>query len=462
MSIIAPKNTGASRLRSRGSFGLPTPITVWDVTPAGAIVNKSVVGYASPQGRMETMADVVTPGFTRAIAQGRVIFNPMNSTHQELSSASQGIRLRWKTAGPNYGAKNESSGDVLLYLLGGRCIGTETSPRLRALALSSLPIDRAIREATTKAQRSPSEADFLVTLAEMDKTRRLVPDLLNNWSKLFTKLNRVSTASRYSTAFQNSKGLTASNLRALERTLTETWLAMRFGVRPLIMDTLGLLKTVSKLYSAEPVRVTQRGKSYAEASDVSTLVAPSGVTRTAIVYTTQNIVSVRAMNLWEFKLDQLRDAGVSLAAIPEAAIDLVRFSFVVNWVINVNDFMASLGAAVDPGLRSLGGCYVVERVNTTTWQATGTTSADPNWEVERPCLGVMTATDTFKERIIGLPNPKLVVRAMPFKFLTDARLVDAVALLRQVTRGRNTRLLAAIDDGPRNNRIRSRSGPRVL
>lgn len=137
-------------------------------------------------------------------------------------------------------------------------------------------------------------------------------------------------------------------------------------------------------------------------------------------------------------------SGLSLTQVPEAAIDLVTFSFVLNWVVNVNDFFAALGSFISPGTKSLGGCYVVERLNTSTWQCTGTTSTDPYYAVKRQTVGIITAVTEEKYRVVGLPAPKLVVRADPFRFLTDGRLVDAIALLRQQTRGRNVQLMRTL------------------
>lgn len=436
------------RVRTRDELQASGRFGVW---ASGPKVNSSVSAlFLCPQGKMEVMTDVVQADFKKRISSGEVIFNPMNSTRVEMKSSSVSPITQQITPADWAGQRYGYNGDYLLARVGG-----STSEDLRRLSsgiypkrLATLPVDRAVAEACTKAIRPPSEASLLVTLAEMDKTRRLVPDLLLNWSSLFRRLNRDVGLTRHLTELQSAKRLSASNLRALERSATETWLAMRFGVRPLIMDTLGVLKAIKGSYdSKEDVRLTSRGKSFVAESAVENVEWYDGASyRDYITISKHHSLQVRAMSLWEVRMDMLRNAGVSLAAVPEAAIDLVRFSFVLNWVINVNDFFAALGAQADPALRNLGGCYVVQEEISTTWQCTGSAYPSSTYIVARQCNGIVQSTVVEKRRIPAqlTQQLKLVVRADPMKFTRDLRLLDATALLRQQLRGRNIRGLSKI------------------
>jgi len=435
-----------TRFRNRGSLQAVTLVTttehrVINGVPAGTFVTNE--GYASRTGRVEAMIDTVTPNFHKRINSGEVIFNSMSQLTQELSGNSSGPSLVWTANDAAKGTTYDVSGNWLLMLVGGKAQLSDTQARLRpTLRGNETDIQRAVSEASTKAHTPPSQADILVSLAEAHKTMRLVPDLLNNWSSLFrTFSRRVSATGNKSrqTLVKESFEQSASNLRTLERVATETWLAMRFGVRPLVMDTLGVLKALSGENGDKPIRLTQRGKAGLTSSETVTFSGTYGVV-TAQIREERNLnVQVRAMSLMEVRLTKLRDMGVSLAAIPEAAIDLVSFSFVLNWVINVNDFFASLGTALDPGIIELGGCYVREVNSSSLWTPIATTSTEPRFSITKQLDGFIFATETDKRRIVGLEAPKLAVRARPFKFLTDWRLVDAIALLRTVTRGRNLR-----------------------
>jgi len=431
-----------ARVRSRGSANSPQEFRVLDYNASGQLTSNALSGYTSPIGEWTVMEDRVVPCYNERISRGEVLFNPMTKVRTSLESSSNGASL--VSIPPAVaGAINTTTGDRLLILIGGKCDLNQVGPKLRAKSLNLPGLERAISVATTATYRPPSEASSLVTLAELHKTMRLVPDLLKNWSQLFQKLNRVSVATRTQTALQNSKSLSLSNLRALERTLTETWLAMRFGVRPLISDTLGVMKVLKKVYeNSEKIRMTSRGQASLSDSLVENLVIDAGCTRNPVTCSTHSEYAVRAMQLWEFKLEALRDLGFSISSIPEAAIDLVRFSFVFNWVANVNDFFASLGSSMDPGVKSFGGCYVVRELSTSTWQSTGMSSLCNTWGVLQPQSGIVTATTETTRRIVGLPSPKLVVRGDWSRFLSDFRLLDAIALSRQQLRGRNVQVLA--------------------
>lgn len=436
-----------ARLRSRGECTGPSVVQEQAVAgPSGGETWVQHRGYCSPTGEVEVMSDVVVPGFARRMADGEILFNPMSQVRTSVTGSSQGAAVVRVKDDTFKGQTYEILGNQLLYLLGRDTSADTKSPTLPPTrALTESQCGRAIVEACTKAQRPPSDASLLVTIAELDKTRRLVPDLLSNWAALFRKLNSVPMASRRLTTHQVARADAAHKLAAFEKSLTETWLAMRFGVRPLIMDTLGLIKAANRVYSADPIRVTQRGSASVSASSTQTITIDTGVVRSTIVQSNEDSFHVRAMMLWEVAMNQLRASGVSLANIPEAAIDLVTFSFVANWVINVNDFFASLGAIADPGLRDRGGCYVQNRLSTSTWQATDSVSRDPaTFAITRKMSGIVTSTLEETGRVVGLEKSGLVVRASPLKFLGDLRLIDAVALLRVQTRGRNFRYLQAL------------------
>lgn len=436
------------RVRTRDELQASGRYGTWASGPRANYSDSAL--FLCPQGKQEVMTDVVQANFKKRISSGEVIFNPMNSTRIEMQSSSVSpITLQTSPAqfvGQRYGY----NGDYLLARVGGtsttdlRQLSQGVSPK----KITQLPSDRAVAEACTKAIRPPSVASLLVTLAEVDKTRRLVPDLLRNWSTLFQRLNRDVRLTRHLTELQSAKRLSAGNLKALERSVTETWLAMRFGVRPLIMDTLGVLKAIEGSYdSQKDIRLTSRGQSFVAESAVENVSWYDGPSYyDLITISKHHSLQVRAMSLWEVRMDALRNAGVSLAAVPEAMIDLVRFSFVLNWVVNVNDFFAALGAQADPALHNLGGCYVVQEEISTTWQCTGSVYPSSIYVVERPCSGIVQSTSVERRRIPAqlTQQMKLVVRADPMKFTKDLRLLDAVALLRQQLRGRNTRALSKV------------------
>lgn len=423
------------RMRVDDQLGASAPL--WDIG-AGPVNNYSVVsGYCPPQGIVRTMSDIVVPQFRRRSAEGEVFFNPMSSTRAEFTSNSDSGVVRQVTPAWAAGQTYRAGGDYLSYLLGGS--STPVSKIPEPVRLASLPVDAAVIEACTKAAARPSDASLLVTIAETQKTLRMLPGALHSWRGFLQRLNTVGPRN-----WDELGRNTLRQLKAHERMLTEFWLQARFGLRPLVMDTLGALKAVQRVYDDKLVRQTARGHATFSVSDVVSDFY-GGLQQRSYTRTTRNEVSVRAMSLWEGGLYLGDQLGLSARNVPEAVIDLTRFSFVVNWLVNVNDFARSLGSAFDSGFRTLGGCHVVTVSNSTVWQFTGSdTTSDPTYEVASDASGIATAVREERWRVPGLKAPKLALRADPYRFLTDLRLLDAATLLSQQLRRRNVRVLAGM------------------
>lgn len=438
------QNSNQARVRSTDEVNYNT--SAYEIASGPVANHMLLMGYTSPVGRQTAMTDVVTSNFAQRKANGEVIFNPMSRTEITLSDNSSGPAITQVTPAWAVGQMYSMTGNYLSYVLGG--ISATPMNKIPASLLPTFSdhdwVKRAVSEACTQALRPPQTAGVLVTLAEMEKTKRLVPGLLQNWRKFFAVFSKPSKGGKTSnrTAIKNAAKHLGRNLSAAETALVDTWLAMRFGVRPLVMDTLNVIDAIKASQKAALERITQRGHSSGATSESSSYELASGVTRTQVLDSVQVSVDVRAMNMWEVKMDLIRDVGISIASVPEAAIDLVTFSFVVNWVMNVNDFFASMGASLDPALHSLGGCYVVRTEMFRTVQALSSVCTDPTYVISRQPFGLLSISSVVKQRTVGLVSPKLVVRADPLKFTRDLRLLDAIALTRVVLRGRNVRNLA--------------------
>jgi hypothetical protein len=431
--------------RTRSSGSLSKGANYFE-SASGPIANfNNVINYGIAVGTQKTMTDVVTPGFKQLQALGKVLMSPMSQTEitHDPAASSTGSLIQ---VYPSYAAGQSyaGTGDQVSQLLGG------SNPSTTALPSSMLPValingttvDRAISEACTKAQKLPSDANLLVTLAEMHKTMRLVPDLWTNWAQFFQSFNsRVGYAyGRHLTA--NPKRQAKQNLQAMRTIVEETWLAMRFGARPLIMDTLGVMKSLQSDISPGPVRVAQRGNVQVFGSDV-TSGDYGGIFKAQVVTSTSHDVRVRAVSLFELAVDDLkRKVGLSVGHVPEAVIDLVSFSFVLNWMVTLNDFMSAIGQIVQPGITTIGSCYTVTDQKSVVRQIGNSWCTDPNYVVGSSLTGISTITVNTKYRMVGLRAPSITIRADPFKFLRDFRLIDAIALLS--TQLRKGKILSAM------------------
>lgn len=406
---------------------------------AGPVGNGgSVNGYSVPVGSFETMTDVVVPNFHRRRNAGELFFNAMQKSRFEVSSSSNGGQITQRSPSYAIGQTYTWNGDLLSYLIAGLQTSTETY-YLQPVLKADLPTERLVAEASTKARTVPSDSAILVTMAEYKETIRLLPSIVSGWTSYLKRINALGTRKSPLT-LRTLQSASSAELKLL----TDFWLATRFGIRPLITETLGVMQALNRTYdSLEKVRRTSRGSATFTTSEVTSYSVSHDIVVYPITRSDSVEQHVRAMGLFDGYMTLRDQLGFSARHIPVAAVDLIPFSFVLNWVVNINDFVYALSTEADPGYTYAGGCVVVETISTSTWQFSGgATCTQPyTYDVTRDGVGVTVAVRSHKERIGSLPPPKLVVRGSPFQSLTDLRLVDLTALLSQQLRGRNVGIL---------------------
>lgn len=441
-----------SRFRSRGNvpgFGTVSEKTTPMYNGVQGASYDSFADVHPGNGSYDVMSDFVDRDFHRKKAAGDVIFNPMEQVSRSQTGKGEGYLIEQLSPGSYAGTSYQADGNWAAYL-GIRAAvplqkgGTEWKPKV--IADSAPALQRMIAVASTQAQRLPSDAQLLVAAAEWRKTLELVPGLLKGWSDLFRRINeREKSFSRKRFASRPTDAL--RNMRDLEHVLTDTWLALRFGARPLVHDTLGTLKALKRKRTGDVVRETQRGIANWYKTESTSLEASFGILKTPLTVLTQDRFTVRAMSIWEAKIATMDDLGVSPWHVPEAVIDLVRFSFVLNWIVNLNDYFSALGASASPTWSNRGGVYVIRRETSTlvTIGAGSYLTMPSAYRLVKPCKGWAMTSTRETRRVVGLTPPSLSIRPRPFGWTEDARLLDAIALLRQQTRGRGVGILARLD-----------------
>lgn len=372
-----------NRIRTSGAL---SPAKTWTEawSKTGQLTSS---GVGTQVGEVRVMADLTTPKFRKRQGDGEVFFNPMDQVRTTIDDSTSGFgsRVINKSSSAYDTTYNSTEGVVPCALRMSASSSDGTVPRgwhgyaIQPVVLNALPTSRAVSEACTKAGGLPSQANLLVTAAEYRQLLSLAPDLLRSWSRFFRRINdqrsRIQVAPRDSTGKSRNLGGQAPVrfLRDQWRDVVQVWLLSRFGIRPLVMETMGVLSAIERLHDQHD-RFTSRGSSSAKASESYTGSVRFGVADIQFATSVHNEVHVRAMQLFEGQLTLAKNIGLGLSSIPEAAIDLVRFSFVLNWVVNVNDFFRALGRFADPSFKSLGSCYVVDETYSTVWQATGAVS----------------------------------------------------------------------------------------
>lgn len=433
-----------SRTRTRGVYEAPiNSLIETHYSATGTILSYPFTGQIRDSNtEFAMMIDTVCTPFRTAMARGDVLFNGLYQQYNSIHGGSVGGEVQVIEAGPNYGRRYSCTGHWLAYLLRSASVPSRIDALGQVLPVQKLDatdIQRAVAEAQTKAATLPPDSQLLVALAELRSTVKLLPDILTGFAKMLRGLNH-----RYSN-WTNQRRASVANLKDEYEFLRNLWLASRFGIRPLIGDAIGLTTALSRLRTGELVRVTSRGNASVNFGESFSGLLSYGVTRTPAEAAVIDSFSCRAMTLFAAKLGLLDDLGVNLANVPLAVVDLTSFSFVLNWMVNVNDFALALGTAIQPGWDPLGGCYVNRRESTTLYRTTGPTYVLDAYKAiyapTRSLNGSITSVERIVQRYPVLPKPSLTVRSRPFKWLGDARLIDAVALFQQAMGGKAVKRL---------------------
>lgn len=403
----------SNRLRSRGQLVTQSPAvqqTLFSNCGQTAWTNSATLSLGKV-GVVETISDVVTPGFRKKSALGAVIMNPM-SLNRVSASDSGGSGYHDKVSTPfdcsgtkRYTERKWLSSTVSYYYSQYVQSGTPgvTNPSCASL-LSDSEISSASIEAMTRAlseRGRGSNSNLYETLAEGRKALALLPSIFQNIRKILSKRSgRI-------------------------RSSAEAYLAYRYGLRPLIQDAASIIEAVK----ADKGRIRETSRGY-------TSLSASGAKGTVHTWSTgsitfnnfiSDVVSCRAMSLDEVSVDLHYKAGFGAKQLLTVPWELIPYSFVVDWFVNVGDFIGSLVPV--PQCQPLGSCLVITRTRINNFTAV-TSTANNGWSLVSPLTGTYTVSDYSKTRSPGLSSGFVI--KTDFRFDSVNRVLDSLALLYQI------------------------------
>lgn len=308
----------ASRFRTRGAL-LPVPWTYTDNN--GGVYSGSV---AQRSGTYDTMLDCVTKPFV----PGRTIVN----TAMESTSTTRAYT-------PPAGSQRHTTATSGNTAYSGTCPwwGTYDTTFDRLLADTGINTDALVQQAATRALSGVKrpEVSGLVSIREAKETIR---SLLNPVNGALKFLSTVAPSRKRRKAITRVRGAASA--------VADQHLSIIFGLLPFISDIQGILKALQAIEPL-PTRFTSRGSASAMGENSETgddVVYEGGGTteKRAYTATVKRTATVRAYVLYEAKVT-LQDAlGLSPQEIPRAAWQTMTLSFVVDWFVNVSDFLAAL------------------------------------------------------------------------------------------------------------------------
>lgn len=374
-------------------------------------------------GTYKEMFDTVTSRFAERRARGDVIMSPMTSVTASMTGESTQYgqtRALPSTPGTNW-RKYDGNQSRFCTGWGNTAVGAYWITLPGDALLDPADISNADIEACTRArsQIGRSNTDMWENLAEAHKTMELL-------------------RSPFAAFFKKSKIL--RTLVPITAPL-ELWLQYRYAVRPLVSSIDGVLKNLAK--NTRPVRHTARGTAVvAKTNHLDYFVTPNtywGTCEFTVERRRSHSHECRAMSIDDVVSDFEYTYGLAAKSLLTLPWELIPFSFVVDWFVNVGDLLGAYTQSFFP--RSLGQCYVTTDTYSEYRRCIGTRAFNPAaFEVESG-FGGWTRVDVIrKKRVVGLTGPGLVLK-QNFRLEEWTRIADMTALASMQIRNMGMALL---------------------
>lgn len=418
------------RTRSRSYADTPVP-THMDGFTAGSVSctqTFNIVPSTSysendsyiPYEWTEVMHDIVTPNFYTLRNRGDIVNNPYDKVRTEYHRGP----LTWYESRFVYGIITCNGVPTHVASMGGRRYGTRSPVKCLGSSFLAAPapdVERVKDLAITSAFANANEgiAQGLVILAEGEKT-------IQSFIQIANRLLRIGRALR-----KWDVGYLRRQLSARE--LADRWMEGRYAIRPVVYDMCDVIRALRRSRLDHPIRKTYRSG----ASDTATT-SQSGVA----TYSESNYYTVKATKSATRTVSARSGVLAAIDSISEATIwgidqpftamwELVPFSFVVDWFLNVGKTIASWSPA--NGMRTLASWVTVHDTVSQTIQteeaAKGTWTSSQIWEWDLyGSGGFVTKITNSSYRVVNPCRPILP----SFNVRLDAaKLLDLVIMARR-------------------------------
>lgn len=379
------------------------------------------------------MNDWIVPNFSARVKAGEVFFNPMSIFEQIVHPTEGTGTLRYLHN--QIACSGLPTSHQKVYEQGPNChvdiLGTVFTPSGPSNIVgcpslfSGYELEQMCVEASTKCfnERGRSDGNIWETVAEYGKTRAMLPSLARNLNNFVEHLARTPHKDKVS-------GRVMSVLRAA-RESGNAYLLYRYGLAPLVKETQNVLLALNGLEGR--FRMTARGAVEDKRITSSTTVGSAFSYEYRVQTNWTQVLKVRAMSLDEYAIDKLWAAGASYKGLVTLPWELVPYSFVVDWFVNIGEF---IGAMVPtPNLQQLG-CALTYEYLTEGNAFIASYSPKGIAVIQSAPSGSKLFTARTKTRIPSLSQPRVVVRVPnPFYRRGDEfnlkRAADALALTAQ-------------------------------
>lgn len=303
-------------------------------------------------GRTRSMTDVVTQKYRQRSREGEVIVNPMTQVIEERQPCSgwSGIIQDTTLSGSCKYYEKWTDGSAILYGWGGA---------ERKVKHLDYVTDRTSLhvEAATQARAGIADPTFAgaTFVAEISDAVKLFTSPFGALKDFFKDVQRDRNRGLLARAKADSKLSVGSYI-------SKHWLYYRYGIMPILYSIEDAGDALTTLEGWAKPRVVSRGT----ASDDHTVYKTQTGAGNPNWYVARDIETnhryeVRCGVIYE--VTEQNTFGASLQDVPAALWEIVPFSFVVDWLFNVNDYIKAITPKV--GVKVLGEWTTVKHIRDT-------------------------------------------------------------------------------------------------
>lgn len=313
------------------------------------------------------MADEVSVNFKRRMAKGDVIINPMTSLKSTVETSGNLSYYLLVESRPN-------GSSPFTYLSSSTTTSSNWSGRLRVphtpladawgtpgqsaafapYQLSNLNSLSSVLLVKAQAAATESDANYLVTMAEMDKTLDMFFNGAKSMSSLMSRLERVKVSDirelkKFS--FKEMKRIVKSpasykkGLKGVSSTLQEAmsmWLGYRYGIMATYYDVESWANALKHVGTRRRARHVATGTDTYDSGLTHTQLSDGNFAKefldtrfTRFTYSSAGVLTTMinaASSAYTFGVERILTAGW----------ELVPFSFVADWFLDAGDRLAAL------------------------------------------------------------------------------------------------------------------------
>lgn len=399
--------TKTNTLYGRRYTGIPSnPLRSSEITSVSTVYGPS---------SSKSMDDVVTLDFRERIAAGEIINNPMSLFEEKTIYPQPTPYFRSMLKSYYSGTKKVVTGDQWngSHPMSVALLGSLLAPGLnpdRAAEISSLK-QQAIAAAHSNA--SSDEISLLMVAGEGRETVESIKSIL-------LRVYKIARAAR------------RADLRYLKKQmsfkeLSDRYMELRYALRPLAYDAVGTVNAWNTSTDEAEKRMTFRGyktHSYEESDTIpyTSWNATGTIRRTGTIETV-----IRAGVLTDVKISGLSVWG--LDKFFETGLELIPFSFILGWFVNIGDTLASWTPKA--GIRKLASWVTIESLATMTntlVDIKNLPNSSFNEANDFSWSGSYTRTERWKTREV---DPVRAVLPTVTVKLDVLKLIDLTLILRQ-------------------------------